>query len=170
MKVPFFSVVSLLSFVLCVFGQKSDECTAESDGQCYDPTRADVRSKLVFPKEGLMPGKPFPRVHVDDLYKPENEDYLYRRKTFILTGAADDWKAVSEKFLQGGRRLAKWFPRTVVDFYPMNMLKTGSHPYLFRMKGGYEELLLEPGKGRFGEDEVKNSRGKMAGLMTCYCF
>ena len=162
MKIPFFSVVcSLLYLLQCASGQKDDgECTEENKEQCsYDPSRADVRSKLPFPKTGLMPGKPFPRVHVDDLYKPENEDYLYRRKTFVLTGAADDWTAVSEKFLQGGKRLAKWFPRAVVDFYPMNMLQTGSHPYLFRMKQGYEELILEPGKGRFGKEEVSEARG-----------
>ena len=59
-------------------------CSAKS---AFDPTREDVRSKLPFPPKDLMPGKPFPRVHVKDLYKEKNEDYLYRRKPFILTNA-----------------------------------------------------------------------------------
>ena len=70
-------------------------CSAKS---AFDPTRQDVRSKLPFPPKNLMPGKPFPRVHIKDLYKPKNEDYLYRRKPFILTNAADDWTAVKDKF------------------------------------------------------------------------
>ena len=132
-------------------------CSAKS---AFDPTREDVRSKLPFPPKNLMPGKPFPRVHVKDLYKPKNEDYLYRRKPFILTNAADDWTAVKDKFLKSGRRLAKWFPRTVVDFYPMNMLETGSHPYLFHLKQGLAELELPPGQGRFGKTELEDARGQ----------
>ena len=131
-------------------------CSAKS---AFDPTRQDVRSKLPFPPKNLMPGKPFPRVHIKDLYKPKNEDYLYRRKPFILTNAADDWTAVKDKFLKSGRRLAKWFPRSVVDFYPMNMLETGSHPYLFRLKQGLAELELPPGQGRFGKTELEDARG-----------
>ena len=131
-------------------------CSAKS---AFDPTREDVRSKLPFPPKDLMPGKPFPRVHVKDLYKEKNEDYLYRRKPFILTNAADDWKAVKDKFLDSGRRLAKWFPRSVVDYYPMNMLATGSHPYLFRLKQGLQELETAPGEGRFGRSEIDDARG-----------
>ena len=162
-------VLTVVLFVSSAFLVSFPGVTAKNDDVCdddsrecsdnFDPDRNDVRSKLPFSKKGLLPGRPFPRVHLSDLYDPKNEDYLYRRKAFVLTGAADDWPAVKDKFFQGGRRLAKWFPRAVVDFYPMNMLKTGSHPYLFRMKQGYYELMQEPGKGRFGADEVNDARG-----------
>jgi hypothetical protein len=125
----------------------------------HDPARGDIREKLPFPPSNLLPAKPFPKVHIKDLYKKHNEDYFFRRKPFILTNAADDWKAVKDSFLHSGRRLAKWFPRAVVDFYPMNMLATGSHPYLFRLKQGLRELEQEPGSGRFGAKEITDARG-----------
>ena len=46
-----------------------------------------------------------------------------------------------------------------MDFYPMNMLQTGSHPYLFRLKQGLAELELPPGQGRFGKTELEDARG-----------
>ena len=153
----FSTVISVLLALHYAWGQKEGECKEENK-EC-NQKRKDVRSNLLFPKHGLTPGKPFPRIHVKDIYKPENKEYLYRMKAFMLIGAADDWKAVSELFLQGGKRLVEWFPRAVVDFYPMNMLQKGTHPYLFRMKQGYQEFLLEPGKGRFGQSEISDARG-----------
>ena len=127
-------------------------CSAKS---AFDPTRQDVRSKLPFPPKNLMPGKPFPRVHVKDLYEPKNEDYLYRRKPFILTNAADDWTAVKGQIFEIGATTSKVVSRSVVDFYPMNMLETGSHPYLFRLKQGLAELELPPAKAVLERQSLK---------------
>jgi hypothetical protein len=121
--------------------------------ECQD--RAGVREKLPYPPKGLEYAKPFPRVHIDDIHAKENDDYLHRRKPFVLTHAADDWAAKSNDFLPS---VVKKFPNAVVDFYPFNMLAS-TNPYLFRLASAYDEFLKEPGQGRFGEAERRRANG-----------
>lgn len=137
-------------------GSHSDTYCTNTGGQSceWDPDREAVRSRLLYPRDA-PPAQPFPHVHIDDLHKEENEPYLNRRRAFILTGAMEDWEGRTR--WKDAKVLAKWFPREVVDFYPMNMLKSGSHPYLFRFKQGLQELFKAPGKGRFGQREIDDS-------------
>ena len=132
---------------------KLSYCTPGTECE-YDPERKEVRSKLLYDR-GVPPTQPFPHVHVHELYDPENEPFLNRRRAFVLTGAMDDWKA--RETWKGGHKIAKMFPTEVVDFYPMNMLRSGSHPYLFHMKSALKELHLAPGEGRFGQKELKET-------------
>ncbi len=118
----------------------------------WDATRASVRDNLLYDR-GVPPSAPFPHVHVSELYAPENEPFLNRRRAFVLTGAMEDWEAPEQ--WKDGVKIAEMFPRSVVDFYPMNMLKGGSHPYLFYMKQALNELNQAPGHGRFGGQELE---------------
>jgi hypothetical protein len=94
-----------------------------------------------------------PRVHVDDLDRPENNAYKIRSRPFVLTGAMDDWPAfdkwsVDLERQQGNLRqsyLAQTFPKAVCDFYPYNMLEQGTHPFLIRLGSGLDSTLNPPG-------------------------
>ena len=154
--------VLILTFI-AIAAVASDEIEVDADGSTnaksyctpttpcdFDPTRARLRDQLLYDR-GVPPSRPFPHVHVSELYEPENEPYKNRRRAFILTGAMEDWEAPTA--WKDGNKIAKLFPKNIVDFYPMNMLKSGSHPYLFHMKSALHELKQAPGKGRFGEKE-----------------
>ena len=131
-------------------GSEKSYCTPST--KCdFDPERKHLREQLLYDR-GVVPTRPFPHVHIDDLYLPENEPYANRRRAFILTGAMQDWEA--PKTWKDGDKIAKLFPHSIVDFYPMNMLKSGSHPYLFHMNSALRELKQPSGKGRFGDKEL----------------
>lgn len=144
-----------IAFTLCVsgalagFSNPCDENMA-GKGKCvYNPECAEIRKKLpqiVKVKAPLVP--PIPRVHVDDLDKPENKHFKERARPFILLGAMDGWKGMERWKLNlddpKKSYLAKSFPRTVCDYYPYNMLKNG-HPYLTRFAAGLNDLLQPPG-------------------------
>lgn len=116
----------------------------------FDPKRSELREQLLYDR-GVVPSRPFPHIHIDELYNPENEPYANRRRAFVLIGAMEDWKA--RETWKDGNKIAELFPTDIVDFYPMNMLKSGSHPYLFHMNSALKELKKPPGQGRFGEKE-----------------
>ena len=141
-----------------VRGNPRTYCTGTEGVPCFhDPERPEVRSRLHYDR-GVPPAPPLAHVHVDDLEKPENEAYRDRRRPFVLTGAMQDWKAM--RAWSGGQVLSDWFGDEVVDFYPMNMLKSaGSSPFLFRMRSAWRELEQPPGRGRFGGAEIHEAAG-----------
>ena len=65
----------------------------------------------------IVPSRPFPHIHIDELYNPENEPYANRRRAFVLIGAMEDWKA--RETWKDGNKIAELFPTDIVDFYPM---------------------------------------------------
>lgn len=111
--------------------------------------RKQIRRLGVLPIEHPL-APTIPRVYVDDLNKAENVDYLNRVRPFILTGAMEGWKALERWKINPNEDpyLNKFFRHEVVDFYPYNMLRSGTHPYLMRFGAGMKELLHPPGRYR----------------------
>jgi hypothetical protein len=96
-----------------------------------------------------------PRISVAELELPENFLYRERRRPFILTGAMDDWPGPKKwKIQMKGKKgigkktpyLAKMFKKSVTDMYPYNMLKSGTHPFLYRFGAGLRQVLEPPGR------------------------
>ena len=99
-----------------------------------------------------------PRIHIDDLWLPANVAYFEGREPFMLTGAFAKWNLssapVSESFSaavgssQSGERtelftpewFAETFAQSTVDFYPHNMPRSTSKPYLTPMAPALHEL------------------------------
>jgi len=107
------------------------------------------------PKAPIAPS--LPRFSAEELEEPDNIEYKERIKPYILTGAADDWPAMDKWLLNnetaGESYLGNLFSRAVSDFYPYNMLKSGTHPYLIRFKSGLNEILKPPGRFRDYQNE-----------------
>ena len=123
----------------------------------FDPQRLQLRAQLLYDR-GVLPARPFPHIHISELYHPEHAPYKNRRRPFVLTGAMEDWEGrVTWKNVG---TVAALFPTRIVDLYPMNMLQAtgtdfaGSSSHLFPMKLALEELTHPPGRGRFGDREL----------------
>lgn len=120
------------------------------------PTWKEARGKMIHPQDHVGLARQLPRFTMADLELPENSAYRSRRRPFILTDAMADWPMMKKWRIKTKRSkktgkikapyLGKLFPRAVTDFYPYNMLKAGSHPYLFRFKGGLDQVLNPPGQ------------------------
>ena len=134
-------------------------CAAE-DATCaatYDPSRKELRGLLTH-KRSAPPVGPFAHIDIEALYAdPANEPYLEGRRPFILTGAMANWTAPTR--WRNGRALSRWFGKEIVDFYPMNMLRSagGNNPYLFEFAPALHELKKKVGRGRFGRKEYDDA-------------
>jgi len=79
-----------------------------------------------------------PRIPYSKLYDPENAQYADGRAPFLLTGAMDNWPANGK---WGKDYLIKTFPDSIVDFYPHNMDKVDTHPFLTKMSVALTEMF-----------------------------
>ncbi|CEO94506.1 hypothetical protein PBRA_000291 [Plasmodiophora brassicae] len=111
----------------------------------------------------LTPRLRLPRVALDDLYAPGNEDYAYGRKAFILTGATDRWPLFDQR--QATRDdddddrhwlisfVRDAFPNSTADFYPHNMARSTVRPFLVPLQDAVDELRAP--SGRFPADPTR---------------
>ena len=108
---------------------------------------SSIRSELLHdPRVPL--GEPLPRIHVSELRKPGFEKFRYREQPFILTGAMENWPALKKWPVHRRKNkehafFRKHFGTEVVDYYPYNMIKPGSNPYLMTMEAALRELHAE---------------------------
>jgi hypothetical protein len=119
-----------------------EECTQEA---------LWARSILPHSLAHVPLARPLPRISTEALRLRDNEGYRPRRKPFILTGAMEGWGALKNwpldtKQPAGQQYLPRLFPQEVCDFYPYNMLESGSKPFLIRNKSGVDEVLHPPGR------------------------
>ena len=87
--------------------------------------------------------KPLPRIHIKDLYKPENYLYADGLRAFVLVGAMDKWK-VADKWQP--HQLQSEFSSSIVDFYPHNMHEKNTHPFLVSMEKAINEFYNPSGE------------------------
>ena len=150
---------SLAAFLVLAADPPPRTCAAE-DVACaatFDPLRKELRGLLTH-KRNAPPVGPFAHIDIEALYAdPANEAYLEGRRPFVLTGAMAKWTAPTR--WRNGRALSRWFGKEIVDFYPMNMLRSGggNNPYLFEFAPALHELKKKVGRGRFGQKEYDDA-------------
>lgn len=79
---------------------------------------------------------PLPRIQYEDLYKPENWKYADGQMPFILQGALGDWH--KDRYWST-QYLRQEFAHATVDFYPANMDRSDTHPFLVAMTTALDE-------------------------------
>eukprot|EP01006_Ploeotia_vitrea_P049971 TRINITY_DN67398_c11_g3_i2.p2 TRINITY_DN67398_c11_g3~~TRINITY_DN67398_c11_g3_i2.p2 ORF type:complete len:569 (+),score=335.79 TRINITY_DN67398_c11_g3_i2:3-1709(+) len=101
----------------------------------YDPLRHTRKPKREQPQ--------VPRVHFSKLYDPENAKYAEGLAPFVLEGAMDDWPLDTMWQMSD---LASRFPDSITDFYPHNMDRANSHPYLVPLQEAISEFQNPSGR------------------------
>ena len=99
-----------------------------------------------------------PRISIEMLELPGCEAYKARRRPFILTNALAEWGALERWPIDSDAPplhayLARKFPTQVSDYYPHNMHRQGSHPYLVRFNFGLSHLMNPELENHFGSQE-----------------
>lgn len=95
------------------------------------------------PPPKLNPRRPLPVIDIKDLYNVENRLYAEGKRPFKLVNAMKNWPLMGK---WSPEWLAKTFPDSIVDFYPHNMDKSDTHPYLTPMHEAISELKSPSGK------------------------
>jgi hypothetical protein len=119
---------------------------ASKPGVTKDRKAKEFKPKHIFVKPAHIhpkPRKPFPRISIEDFYKKENAIYANGEKPFILTNAMTNWPALKKWTLDW---FSRSFPSSIMDFYPHNMAKHDTHPYLVNFPEALSELITPSGK------------------------
>lgn len=124
------------------------------DESALSPTQ---RKALRLSRVNTNPRTPFPRIHINELSKPENAVYLAGRLPYILVGALDadgDIEAGNKKraALFIPEMFAREFPDEMADFYPSNMDKLKVHPFMTPMSRAISEFVNP--SGDFPKNEI----------------
>lgn len=105
-----------------------------------------VRDGLAHQYTHLPRGEKFPRVHISELKRDNDNglvDFRMGRTPFIIEGGMEGWEG--RTLWKDGSYFAKRFPKSVVDYFPFNMLDPDNRDnrglYLFRMKYGLDDLI-----------------------------
>jgi tetratricopeptide (TPR) repeat protein len=91
----------------------------------------------VIRRENTNKRMKLPRIDLADLYSPENSQYALGHKPFIITNGLQSWNLEEQWSLNYFQRN---FADATADFYPHNMDKSDTHPYLTALSRAIEEL------------------------------
>jgi tetratricopeptide (TPR) repeat protein len=82
-----------------------------------------------------------PRIHVSRLYEPAHVAFATGREPFVLTGALDAWNRAPFAL----DALDAAFGNATVDFYPSNLRREGTHPFITPLRTALAELRRPTG-------------------------